>query len=58
MIIGYRLKYKCVKHNEYQEITCDNKREALGYLGDMRRFLTDYKITELHKVTEFELLPA
>jgi hypothetical protein len=56
MIIGYKLRYKCFKHNDWQEVSCDSRREVYGLLGDMRRMLTDYKIITLERITEFELL--
>ena len=55
MIIGYKLQYRCIKHNDYQVIECDTLRELNGYLYDMKKYLQDYKIIELHN-QEFALL--
>jgi hypothetical protein len=46
-VLGYKLSYKCIKHSDYQDIVCDTRRELDGFLFDMRRYLTDYKIVKV-----------
>ena len=51
-----KLRYKCVRHTDYNEILCENMKEAQAYLYDMKKYLLDYQFVKLVESNGIKLI--